>query len=85
MNEPSSSTSHRIIIQVIRARIVGKYGTGDDIRVADDITRLDEAAEAHIRARTAYSTHNSDETMINLVGTWSRVARVIRELEIKYA
>lgn len=88
--EPTiNSTNHRIILAVIRSRIIGKYGDLDNnsprsAMVSADISRLDEATEDHIRARTAYHVTSSDETMTHLVGTWSRVSRIVRELEEKY-
>jgi len=42
---------------------------------------FDEAHEAHIRAKTAFITHNSDETMINLIGTWARLNRLLMQAE----
>lgn len=49
-----------------------------------DRQKIDDANEQYIRAKAKWSTLDNDETMINLVGTWSRVSRIIREMDNKY-
>lgn len=49
-----------------------------------DLKEIDDANGAHIRARTEYSTINSDNTMINLIGTWARLQRIIMIMDDKY-
>lgn len=76
---------HRDTVSYIRSTIHNKFNTyRKHIDAAKDIETLDDAHEAHIRAKTAFSTVNSDRTMINLIGTWARLNRVIMEMDDKY-
>lgn len=42
---------------------------------------LDNAYREHIRALNAFTVVNSDDTMVNLVGTWARITKIIRDSE----
>jgi len=75
---------HRTTVLFVRNEIKASYGMGNDIAVATDIDTLDAAHEAHIRAHNAFNTSNTDETMINLIGTWSRMSRIINHMDDKY-
>lgn len=49
-----------------------------------DRDRVLQAAEAHIKAKTAFDTKNSDDSMVNLIGTWARFSRMLWEMDDKY-
>lgn len=51
---------------------------------AKDKTEMDLAYSAFVNAQTDFSTFNSDHTMINLIGTWARLQRVIWSMDDKY-
>lgn len=74
--------NHRTTVLAMRAhvRAKGEYFPG----VIADLRELDEAHEAHIRSKTDFHVANSDRTMINLIGTWARLSRVMWKLEDKY-
>lgn len=60
------------------------YSTRNNIEVAKDIEAFDDAHKEHIKAKVVWSTSNTDETMINLVGTWARMTRLINKMDDKY-
>lgn len=78
-----SVTPHRDVVQRVRNLVLSLIrGSAKDRE--KDIVILDTAHEAHIRAKVDFSTSNSDYTMINLIGTWARLNRVMMEMEEKY-
>lgn len=42
---------------------------------------LDNAYREYIRAIGNFATVNSDDTMVNLIGTWARITKIIRDSE----
>lgn len=52
--------------------------------VADELIALDGANEAYIKAKGQFATASTDYTMRNLNGTWSRLNRIVIELDEKY-
>lgn len=53
----------------------------------DSIKELDEFDAAYadyVHAKVEWSVRNTDETMINLNGTWSRLNKLFRDLDDKY-
>lgn len=81
----SNTKPHHTIVSDTRALV--RYGKPaffkQDTR-NHDLKEISEAHESHIRAGTDYHTVNSDRTMINLIGTWARLSRVIIQMEEKY-
>lgn len=71
---------HRLKVHEVRNMILMSKRQN----IAPDIETLDNAHEAHIKAKTLFSVSNTDRTMINLIGTWSRLTRIMNELDIKY-
>lgn len=45
----------------------------------EQLLELDNAYEAHIKAKLAWDLSNTDETMIRLISTWARVTRLINK------
>lgn len=78
--------NHRLTVNTARRRVTEwKISNADQLEAQrDDLIALDNSFEAHIKARTAYALEQGDDTMINLIGTWARVARVLRDLEERY-
>lgn len=78
-----STTPHRDVINRLRTTIL----KGRELYTVPikDVANLDAAHEAHIKAKTEFSTSNSDFTMVNLIGTWARLNRIMMEMEEKYA
>lgn len=74
---------HRITVLYVRSLIKGCVACQMGEQIAD-LATLDKAHEAHIRARTAFATSETDATMINMIGTWARLTRVIRDMDDKY-
>lgn len=74
---------HRITIGYIRATIKNS-NRKSVVETAKDLETFDAAHEDHIRAKTAFDTVNSDHTMINLIGTWARLQRLIWAMDDKY-
>lgn len=74
-------SNHRLKVSTMRAHVANSPNATSR---ASDLADLDKAHEAHIKARTAYALEPSDETMINLIGTWARVTRNLWKLEDKY-
>lgn len=80
-----STKPHREVVAEIRNLIKTGKASFFSTKVRDgDLVCLNDIFEAHIRARTDYSTVNSDYTMTNLIGTWSRLTRIILQMEEKY-
>lgn len=77
---PNGDQNHRVTVQALRSRIVLNSNRAS----IADVKELDAAHEAHIRAKTDFHVENSDRTMINLIGTWARLNRVMWSLEDKY-
>lgn len=92
MLREDATRNHRITINYVRSLLTKALADGDRLNaprivrhnVAADLKALDIAAEAHIKAHTAFDTFNSDETMVNLIGTWARVTKVMRDIDDKY-
>lgn len=40
--------------------------------------------QQYIHAKVEWSLHNTDETMINLIGTWARFTRIMHTVDNKY-
>lgn len=76
---------HHVRYAVSMAKIKSRFGTGIDLAVAHDVDALRDAMENHIRAKGQWATFASDQTMGNLVGTWSRMSRIMEEMEKRYA
>lgn len=75
---------HRDTVNYIRGTIKAGIVVKSTEEVIEDLKEIDIANEAHIRAKTQFSTINSDNTMINLIGTWARLQRVIWKMDDKY-
>lgn len=78
-----STTPHRDVVSRLKTAI--RKGRELHTVPISDIAKIDAAHEAHIRAKVEFSTSNSDYTMVNLIGTWARLNRVMMEMEEKYA
>ena len=52
--------------------------------VDNDLHSLRDAMENYIRAKGDWATTNTDGTLHHLVGTWSRVSRILRDIEERY-
>jgi hypothetical protein len=65
---------HRVTLAYMRQTITD----------ANDPETFDNANRAYISAKVAWSTINNDETMINLIGSWARLNKIIREMDDKY-
>lgn len=52
--------------------------------IRDTVNELDNANEDYIRAKLRWSADNTDETMIDLIGTWARLNKHFRDIEDKY-
>ena len=76
---------HHVRYAVAIAQIKRSYGNGNDIAVANDLDTLRSSVEAYIRAKGAFATTATDQTMANLVGTWTRTQRIMLQMENKYA
>ncbi len=74
MLSDNSQRSHRDTVNSIRTTISGY----------PDRQKLDDAHWQYIQAKTKWTTLDNDETMINLVGTWSRLNRILNEMDAKY-
>lgn len=68
------SRPHHVTVAEIRRHITVPY----------DLDKLDTAHEEHIKAKVAFSVSNTDNTMINLIGTWARLNRIISDMDDKY-
>lgn len=75
MLREDQSRSNRITIEYVRD-LVRDY--------PEDRQIVEEIVDKHIRAKLAFNSRNSDETMINLIGTWSRFTRIMYEMDDKY-
>lgn len=71
------SRNHRDTYHAARNRLTME-GTNVSLEHRD---LLDNAYREHIRALNAFITVNSDDTMVNLIGTWARITKVLRDSE----
>lgn len=83
MLREDANREHRLNVLYVRDEIVTSAGYDPSTRLAD-ITELDKAHEAHIKAKVQFSIRNTDNTMIDLIGTWSRLTKLIRDFDDKY-
>lgn len=74
---------HRTTVLAVRNSIRQCQECPMEEQIAD-LSTLDKAHEEHIKAKVTFSTINSDNTMINLIGTWARMTRIIRDMDDKY-
>lgn len=74
---------HRLTVMAVRETIQGGFEVPSAFRKAD-LRRLDAAYEAHIRANNAWTLSNTDETMINLIGSWAKLTRTMMEMDLKW-
>jgi hypothetical protein len=49
-----------------------------------DLAALDKAQMEHIQAKIQFARLQSDATMINLIGTWARMTKIMRDMDNKY-
>jgi hypothetical protein len=80
------SRPHRLTLDYVRRMIrlapdTAFFGKKD--RDAD-IAALDKAQIEHINAKTQYALLQSDQTMIDLIGSWARLTKIIRDMDDKY-
>src|SRR5258708_4856726 len=82
-----SDIPHRVVVATARSLIANKTITNDASfrQQQADLAELDAAYSNHIRALTHFSTNNTDDTMIALIGTWARLNRIILNTDIKYS
>lgn len=83
--------SHRITVAAVRHMI---YVASSEASLAnsatllsqakEDLEIINKAADAYIRANTHWQTFDNDENMIDLIGTWARMTKVIRDMDDKY-
>jgi ribosomal protein L1 len=77
---------HRVRYAVVFAKVqMAAERDGVVSKAAVDLKALKEGMEAYIHAKTAWTTNNTDETMIHLVGKWARMSKLLREADEKYA
>lgn len=76
---------HRVRYAVVREKIRAHYGHGHDTSVTRDVETLNKAMRDHLSAKTDFDLANTDETMINLIGTWSRMSKIMRDMDERYA
>lgn len=79
-------TPHRDLVSEARRLVLMSPRLNVDQLEAtrDTVTELDNANEAYIRAKVRWSTTNTDETMIDLIGRWARLNKLFRDIEHKY-
>jgi hypothetical protein len=77
---------HRITLDYIRRLIRNAKDTAFfGIKDRDaDLAALDKAQTEHINAKTQFALLQSDATMINLIGTWARLTKIMRDMDDKY-
>lgn len=65
-----------------RDRITSAYRYLPETSVDRQI--LSDAHTEYTRAKVAFSVVDNDDTMINLIGSWSRINRIMWQMEDKY-
>lgn len=76
--------THRVRYGKTVAKVQLANRNGDNPAAANDLHTLRKAMEDHIRAKNAWDTNNTDQTMIHLIGSWARVTKIMLDLDAKY-
>lgn len=74
---------HRLTIAAVRRVVQGNFAVPSPERVAD-LKVLDAANEHYIKTKVLWSTNNTDTTMIDMIGAWSRMTKVLHDMDDKY-
>lgn len=83
--------NHRINYYSIRALIynaIAKAQVDNNgmllSQAKNDLVFIDDTWTFYETATKEFNTNNSDETMINLIGLWARMSRIMRDMDDKY-
>lgn len=74
---------HFVTVAAVRNMIKAENAFPLVVNVTD-LAEIDAANEKYIRAKTHWSTRNTDATMIELIGAWARLNRILWLMDDKY-